>query len=64
MSTWARSQVKFKSRQDAKMLEGSLYSHIEQLWNQTQREIAAGDFKPMTDASLKECLRQLTWWKS
>jgi hypothetical protein len=37
-------RVKFKSRKDARLLEGSLFQHIEELWAKHEGEIAGGRF--------------------
>jgi hypothetical protein len=38
-------RVKFKSRKDARLLEGSLFQHIESLWAKHEGEITNGTFK-------------------
>ena len=60
-------QVKFKSRTNNRLLEGSLYNHIEGLWNKSKASIAKGEYKPVIDPALKACIDQdqgLDWWKA
>ncbi len=37
--------VKFKSRKNAHLLEGSLFEHIERMWAAHEAQISAGKFK-------------------
>lgn len=56
------AQIKFKSRHNEALLEGSLFSHIESLWSKVQQEMAQGTYKPELDASVAACLAVLPWW--
>ncbi|GAX73527.1 hypothetical protein CEUSTIGMA_g979.t1 [Chlamydomonas eustigma] len=59
-------QVKFKSRQNPQLLNGSLYSHIEELWREDQANILAGSYKPKLDQALSACIvgTALSWWNA
>ena len=50
------------------LLEGSLYSHVEELWNETQAAMkSSSGYVPQLDPALEGCLRGnagLAWWKS
>lgn len=62
---FAPIQVKFKSRTNAQLLEGSLYNHIEGLWNKTRVDMAKGNYKPLLDPALEACIHKQTgldWW--
>ncbi|KAG1667268.1 hypothetical protein FOA52_012556 [Chlamydomonas sp. UWO 241] len=54
--------VKFKSRRDAGMLTGSLYQHIEGLWNASQPALRAGKADPVLEPAVARCLAALPWW--
>lgn len=56
-------RVKFKSRHDAKLLDGSLYSYIETIWNESKTEMREGRYKPRLDPALIRCLDALSWCK-
>ena len=49
------------------LLEGSLYSHVEELWNETQAAMkSSSGYVPQLDPALAGCLRGkagLAWWK-
>ncbi len=55
-------QVKFKSRKNADLLNGSLYMHIETLWNASQPLLEQGKYAPTLDAAVEGCLAALPWW--
>ncbi|KAL6753172.1 glycosyl-transferase for dystroglycan-domain-containing protein [Haematococcus lacustris] len=57
-------RVKFKSRRNAALLEGSLFQHVEQMWLRHEQEIQQGTFQVVVDNDLVACLRQLPWWRN
>ena len=56
-------RVKFKSRKDAKLLDGSLFNYIETIWNESRAEMRAGSYQPRLDPALLRCLNHLSWGK-
>lgn len=44
-------------------LKGSVFEHVETLWNETIVEFAAGTYKPSVEPALLRCVRSLDWWQ-
>ncbi len=42
---------------------GTLYEHVEALWNGSLSEMAAGKYKPAVEDTFMACVRSLSWWK-
>lgn len=57
-------QVKFKSRKNAELLNGSLYLHIESLWNASLPLLDKGTYKPTLETVIEGCLAALPWWSA
>lgn len=41
-----------------------MYEHVEALWAETQRQMAAGTYVPALEEGFKQCARSLTWWRA
>eukprot|EP00798_Chlamydomonas_sp_ICE-L_P015620 gene15620-21724_t len=55
-------KVKFGSRKKPTMLEGSLYKHIEDIWNSSRRDMKLGSYEAVVDPTMLSCMKQLPWW--
>ncbi|EFJ49324.1 hypothetical protein VOLCADRAFT_80793 [Volvox carteri f. nagariensis] len=52
------------SRKDMQALRGTVYEHVESLWEETKAEFADGKYVARVERDFQVCLGSLPWWQS